>query len=304
MYLRVFYNALDIHHNVFNFHQIKIFMKILILGGTKYLGLETANLLVDSGHKVTVVSRKKVNNHHISYEECDRKNLTKLKKVIVKIKPDFILDMICFDKKDAIDINTLFSDGTLDTISHYLIVSTSLIYNYADSYERVFDGVIPNKTDKYTKNKINAEIELHKNKFFPKITIARLPFIFSFDDYTERFQTFCEMSLSNKSIDFNDKVQISMVSKKDAAKCLSLLLFKKPLGFVDVANDGCMSLLELAMVIKKSCNNVSNSNFFHNEKIPYQTKKSICMRSSKIKSLRPLEIAIAEEAKNWIDVGN
>ena len=77
-------------------------MKILILGGTKYLGLETANLLVDSGHKVTVVSRKKVNNHHISYEECDRKNLTKLKKVIVKIKPDFILDMICFDKKDAI----------------------------------------------------------------------------------------------------------------------------------------------------------------------------------------------------------
>ena len=277
-------------------------MKVLILGGTRYLGLETANLLVDSGHKVTVVSRKKAINGDISYIKCDRKNLIKLKKVIVQTKPDCILDMICFDQNDAIDINKIFSDGSLDLLSHYVMVSTSLIYNYADKNESVFDGVIPNNSDKYTKNKNKAEIELYKNKFFSKITIARLPFVFSFDDYTERFQTFCEMSLSSKPIDLNNKVHISMVSKKDAAKCLSLLLFKKPMGFVDVANDGCMSLSKLAMVIKKSCYAMSNSNFFKNKKIPYQTERSICMRSNKIESLRPLGIAIAEEAKNWIDI--
>ena len=47
---------------------------------------------------------------------------------------------------------------------------------------------------------------------------------------------------------------------------------------------------------------MSNSNFFKNKKIPYQTERSICMRSNKIESLRPLGIAIAEEAKNWIDI--
>lgn len=277
-------------------------MKILILGGTKYLGLEIANLLVDSGYKVTVVSRNKTINKDASFIQCDRKDFIKLKKVVEQAKPDYILDMICFDQNDAIDINELFRDGALDQLSHYVMISTSLIYNYTDAYEEVFRGILPGDSDKYTNNKINAEIELSKGNFFSKITIARLPFIFSFDDYTQRFQTFCEISLSDKSKDFDNKVHISMVSKKDAAKSLSSMLLKKPLGFVDVANKGCMSLSELAIVIKKTCSDIPYYNFLNNKVMPYQTEKNICMCSNKIKSLRPLEIAIADEAKIFIDL--
>lgn len=270
-------------------------MKILILGGTRYMGYEVASLLSALGNEVITLSRSHILKSKWKHLVCDRKIYSDLENIFKLEKPDLVLDMICFDKQDAIDITKLYECGLLDSVSHYLMVSTFFLYNYCESRECKFTGDIDSITDGYTKRKAEAESVYVSNLLFNKCSIVRLPYVFSKNDYSGRFQKFCTLSLSNSITTNSNLFKTSMISMADASANLSRIILGLPLGFVDLSNRGCLTLGDIQNIIR-NFNGLNDSKAFIDViNGPYPLQKNLCLNSHKWIISRTLKDALVSE---------
>ena len=270
-------------------------MKILILGGTRYMGYETASLLTSLGNQVITLSRSRIQKSKWKHLICDRKIYSDLEIIIKLEKPDLVLDMICFDKQDAMGITRLYDSGLLDSVSHYLMVSSFFLYNYFESRECKFTGDIDSITDGYTKRKAEAESVYVSSLLFNKCSIVRLPYVFSKNDYSGRFQKFCALSLTNSITTSSNLFKTSMISMADASANLSSIILGSPLGFVDLSNRGCLTLGDVQNIIRNS-NGLNDSKAFIDVlNGPYLLQKSLCLNSHKWIISRTLQDALVSE---------
>lgn len=271
-------------------------MKILILGGTRYMGFRCASILFELGNEVITLSRNQIQNkggwRHLI---CDRKSYDDLALVIKLEKPDLILDMVCFDKQDAIDIVSIHQLGLLSSLSHYLMVSTFFLYNYFDLRESSFSGAIDSIGDAYTRRKAEAESVLFSSPLFGKCSIVRLPYVFSSNDYSGRFQKFCSLSLSTTITTNGDDYKTSMISMNDAAGSLANILIGSPLGFVDVSNSGCMKLGQIQNIIRGVKGMAPSKPLLEVVQGPYPLSKNLCLNSKKWVVNRSLNDALIGE---------
>lgn len=269
--------------------------KLVIIGGTKFVGLELINHLKD--YETHVLSRKLILQDEVNSKVLDRKNKQELSIAIHKIQPEIILDMICYDEKDAVDMIAIIED--LSSVQHYIMISTFFIYNYSDKYEQFDELNIDMIMDNYTKNKYLAERQIFNSNIFDKTTIVRFPFIFSYDDYTKRFQYMIENTLKGQKVKVDD-FQCSFITKVDAAKSLLKLLKLQPQEFIDISNRGCITLKEIYSLIADMYE--VDVNFVDSERDVYQIKKNICLRSDKLSSFNipTIDQAINNELKNYI----
>jgi nucleoside-diphosphate-sugar epimerase len=274
-------------------------MKVLVLGGTRFFGRSAAAKLMDKGHEVVTVSRTTLSDSPIRHKVCDRKVLSSLQQIICREKPSAILDMVCYDSMDGEGIASLFESGVMSDVTHYLMVSSFLVYNVGTPQEGLFSGDPLTISHGYTRRKIEAEIRLFSSKSFKKMTILRLPFIFSHDDYSNRFQRLCLAVLENRIGIPNNSFRTSMISKNDAADLLVSVIDGPPLGIVDGSNSGSLTLYEIAQVVATALRvTVSPSNQDDLSAI-YSLERDLCLHSKKTKNLRPLVEMIALEAVAW-----
>lgn len=275
-------------------------MKVLILGGTRYMGRAAARHLAAAGHEVVSVSRTPMEGGAIRHRVCDRKDQAALANLLREEAPAAILDMVCFDAGDAAGMARLFESGALDGLRHYLMVSTFFPYNYTDERETAFadDPVVI--ADGYTRRKVEAEANIQRSPLFAKSSILRLPFVFSHDDYSGRFQRFCEMVRDGRVAAASTPVwRTAMVSMEDAALALAEILQGPPLGYVDAGNAGCLTLHEMAAIVAEALACPSD---FHGADDPgaiYGLSRDLCLVSAKAPALRPLPDALADEARKW-----
>lgn len=275
-------------------------MKIIILGGTRYMGRAAATRLAAAGHEVVSVSRTPTEDTSIRHRVCDRKNPDALEAILRAEQPAAILDMICFDAGDGASMARLIDAGALEGLAHYLMVSTFFPYNYFDAREAAFSGDPAAITDGYTRRKVEAEANIHGSGLFVLSSILRLPFVFSHDDYTGRFQRFCEMVRDGRMAPEQAPAwRTSMISMEDAAQALAGILQGPPLGYVDAANAGCLSLREMAAVIAVSLGRSSEFNGADDPDAIYGISRDLCLDSAKAPTLRPLADALEDEARKW-----
>ena len=253
-------------------------MRIIILGGTKYVGLELLSLL--NKYDVYILSRKKIALNNITSIVIDRKDNTDLKNKIEKIEPDVIIDMICYDEDDAKNIINIISP--LSNLKHYIMISTFFIYNYSLKYEEFENIKIENIKDNYTKNKYLAEKQIVKSNIYPKASIVRFPFIFSMDDYSKRFEYIVNQTMNKKEVIVDD-MRCSFILKIDGAKSLYSLIHNSPVGIIDIANKQCISLKEIYDISSKIYN--KQLKYIENNRDVYQIKNNICLDSKKVLNL-------------------
>ena len=274
-------------------------MKILILGGTRFFGKTTANILSSDGHDVVTTSRSALPHGQIRHAICDRKDQQALEHLIQRETPDAILDMVCFDNGDGLGVTKLFDSGLMASVGHYIMVSSFFVYNSSTKSEMAFSGDLAEIGDGYTRRKIEAENTIHASELFKSTSILRLPFVFAHDDYSDRFQKFCTAVLRKRIGQPGNSFRTSMISKDDAANLLANLVVGLPLGFADGSNEGCLSLYEIALEIAGTLGvQIEGSSDDEISEI-YGLQKDLCLSSIKTQKLKGLKQALAIEAKAW-----
>ncbi len=102
-------------------------MRILIIGGTQFIGLALVNRLVAMGHEISVFHRNPVpdsfpgNIHHIL---GDRLHLKKFKQEFRQFAPHIVVDMIAMVEKDAKDLMDVFR-GLAERV---IVISSQDVY--------------------------------------------------------------------------------------------------------------------------------------------------------------------------------
>jgi nucleoside-diphosphate-sugar epimerase len=277
--------------------------KILILGGTRYLGRLIAKQLLKEQFQIATLSRSQ---HAVGVKHfiCDRKDTAELGKIFRYFNPNIILDMVNFDQSDAKGITSLHEQGCLKNLNHYIMISSFFVYNYFDyqifsekKLDRNYDQA---NIDGYTKRKIESEMTLYDSTLMAITTMLRLPFVFSADDYSNRFQNLCKFVLANHKPIVKDSFKYSLLRKQDAAEAIIKVINSNPMGISDLSNSGCVTNQKLIDELKIVLISVQGDSILEEDSLPYSVNRNICLSSKKLTIELPVSDALRVEAESWL----
>ena len=97
-------------------------VRILIIGGTRYIGKLLKKKLKKKNFKIFSLSRTTVNDR--SHIKCDRNKTKKFYSALKKIKPNIIIDMVNFSKKNSEDMHNAYEKKIISSLRHYIVISS------------------------------------------------------------------------------------------------------------------------------------------------------------------------------------
>lgn len=232
-------------------------MNILILGGTRFFGRETARLLFESGHQVSVFSRRTpADGLPLDIEQCRGDRTVEADLVRMSTRTwDVIIDNICFTAEDASKAVRVFSGRT----GLYLFTSSASVYSLLDGAASPFreaqTGLLPLRaglrTDKpyyaYALGKYEAEkifLEAVRERKFPAAVIRPPVVIGPGDPSLRAYSYWLRLSDGGPLILPNPSVSARYVFSKDLARAFeALATARDPYGQVfNIADSRVISL--------------------------------------------------------------
>ena len=187
-------------------------MKILIIGGTRFIGKEVVNGLKFLKSNYTVFSRNVSLKNEENYIIGDRNNLEDLKKIIGKF--DVIIDFISYSANQTKNILNLFPD------TRYIMISTS--------WKKTKDPLSNQNKSNYIQNKRLAELEIKKSKNVQN-RIIRLPIVLGLEDHTGRSYFFKQKDKLKPKIVYttNPEIEICFCWKTEVVEFIINEIFEK-----------------------------------------------------------------------------
>lgn len=114
-------------------------MRVFVLGGTRFMGAETARRLVAAGHDVAVMHRGSTPGDlpaAIEHITGDRAGLRDFRDTIAAWAPDVVLDMIAFTEADA----QALVDAVAGIVARVVVASSQDVYRAFARVNRVEPG--------------------------------------------------------------------------------------------------------------------------------------------------------------------
>lgn len=178
-------------------------MKVLILGGSRFIGKRLAHDLVSAGHRVTLYNRGRASDglgDRVERLRGDRGDTVELANALSGRAFDAAYDFLCYDAAGA----RLIVDALRERIGRLVHISTCSVYWCAPSYscpvlEEEFDRYAdfpraPSSIEYdygYAKRKAEeALFAAYRERGFP-VTVARLPVVGGEGDHTLRYASYC-----------------------------------------------------------------------------------------------------------------
>ena len=238
-------------------------IRILILGGTKFIGKNLIKKLSSKNFIVDIVSRKKIKDKNYNINIFYNIELKKINEINYKIKYDYILDFISKEEKILKQIIEKIN------FKKYIFISTSWLVKLnnkirlnkkVDNY-LIFKKNINKDTKKYLLNKYNLEkfiYEKSKVKKDKKFYILRLPIILGNEDNTDRLNFYFSRAKNlRRQILIKDKFFLNLLCVDDF--CISLVkMLKKNLWpknmFLEALNLNKITYNEFLHAINKKLN--------------------------------------------------
>lgn len=147
-------------------------MKVIILGGTGNISKSIVRLLLKQGYDVTCYNRG-ISGHlleDVCHIKGDRNNRESFEKVMKKGKFDVAIDMICFNREDAVSSYKAFKE-----VEYYIYCSTVCTYGIKLDWLPVSEDHPLRPINDYGRGKAEAErffLEVYYRENFP-VTIIR-----------------------------------------------------------------------------------------------------------------------------------
>lgn len=133
-------------------------MRIIIIGGTKFIGPYVVQALHEKGHEVLLFNRGKTIHSfpfHVDAIHGDRADLLSFKDKFQSISPDVVIDMISYSEDDAKQLATTFHG----LVRRIVVISSCDVYRAYDRLLKVF-------TDKLIPMPLDEQSDLREN-FYP-----------------------------------------------------------------------------------------------------------------------------------------
>ena len=193
-------------------------MKVLIIGGTGFIGKHVTQMFVQNGHPVAVFHRnKKVFDPGLHVIEIIglRDNIISFKKEFLSFKPDLVIDTIAYTAQDSWGLQL----ALIGVTSNLLLLSSGDVYKAYDTFHKNLSDVDnspltedselrnrlypykPENSDKVDAllsnyDKIVVEIMV-QNKIF-NATILRLPAVFGEGDNQQKLSEYIKPMVTNQ----------------------------------------------------------------------------------------------------------
>ncbi len=253
--------------------------KILIVGGTKYVGKMVVEKLLEQGHKVSVLSRGNIKPdwwYQIDHYEGDRNHLKDIKKLQAQ-KFDTIIDTQAFQKSHVESLINFFKKR----FGHYIFISSTSSYNLGSAifdpeYELKERDIELNRLASTTKGtpyaigKRECEKYLVANESV-SYTIFRPPKIFGPNDASGRIWWWIQRALDGRGfiIPDNFKNRFQFVFVNDFVDCILAAVHDRSSRnkIYNVANDEKFTMKDWMRSLSQATGNTSDFCFIPNDTI-------------------------------------
>lgn len=275
-------------------------MKILVIGGTRFMGKHLVRALLSDSHDVTIATRGITHDDFgdaIKRIVIDRINADSIKSALSDDIYDVVFDTIAYCSNDI--------KSVLDSVKceKYIFISTTAVYDkHINTKEEEFDPLSKplvwcGRADfPYDEIKRQAECAVvHKYSHINYIAV-RFPYVIGTDDYTKRLYFYIDHIVNGKPMFIDDyESQMSFVRSDEAGKFLAFLAKSNFSGAINGASEQTISIKEIADYVNlKTGKTAVLSN--EGSAAPYNGEKEYSINTDKAKSLgfsfTPL--------KNWI----
>ncbi len=209
-------------------------IRMLILGGARFHGLQAAEFFSGSGYEVYVLNRGNYKTNYgsdIRHLIADRNNIDALKAVLKGRYFDVVIDNNAYN---PIHINSLL-DLIRDRCGHYIFTSSVAVYLVLSSERRLKEddatGILKEPYSpavrEYAINKLAAENALTKNALGMNYTILRFPNIYGEGDFTAKLSHFYYRFRDGGRILLEEEVdRLSLIYVKDVVRALKCVIQK------------------------------------------------------------------------------
>ena len=226
-------------------------MKILVIGGTRFMGKHLVNELLKAGHEVTIATRGITKDNlgdSVKRIGIDRQCEDSLKAGFANMNFDVVYDSLAYCSND---IKIL-----LDNISchKYITISTTAVYDkHMGTREEDFNPLTKkliwcDRTEfPYGEIKRQAECALFQQYAHIHSVAVRFPFVVGEDDYTKRLYFYVDHILNQKPmyVDNFDK-QMAFVRSDEAGKFLAYFANNDYAGPINGASSSTVSIGDIS----------------------------------------------------------
>ncbi len=231
--------------------------KVLVVGGTLFMGRHLVNDLINKGYDVTIATRGNTKDDFkdkIKRLKLDRTNEQSIKSALTGLSFDIVFDSLAYCSNEI--------KYLLETVKckRYIQISTASVYSNRGLNTKE-DSFIPeneklvycNRTD-FSYGEIKQYAECCIVQDFSNIPAVRMriPFVVGEDDYTNRLFFYVDNIVNQKPMNItNMDSRIPFIDSNEAGRFLSFLGDIDYVGAVNGNSTGTMSIRELSEYVKE-----------------------------------------------------
>ena len=231
-------------------------MKILVLGGTRFFGIQMIEELLRQGHDITIATRQNAKDNFgdkVSRIKVERTDPVSMKNAFNDKKYDVVYDKIAYCSNDI-----KYAMDAIDC-DKYIYMSSTSVYEpkKIDTKEDDFNGIgkelIWCSRPDFPYDEIKRQAERALWQAYPnKNWIAvRYPFAIGEDDYTKRLLFYVEHTMKSIPMNIDNlNCQMGFIRSDEAGSFLAFLAYKQFSGAVKGSAYGTISINEIIQYIE------------------------------------------------------